>query len=101
MSLLSFCVFTHVCHGKVYCLEESGRQKDRALVDVQIKKWKYRKESYDYFIVYLLNRQRRKHTHTTPTHTFERILSLYIRARRILLASGAHLGAIASFIFRA
>jgi len=45
MSLLSFCVFTHVCHGKVYCLEESGRQKDRALVDVQIKKWKYRKES--------------------------------------------------------
>jgi hypothetical protein len=38
------------------------------LVGVQIKKWKYRKESEDYFIVYLLNSQRRKHTHTKPTH---------------------------------
>ena len=38
------------------------------MVCVKIKKWKYRKESEDYFIVHLLNRQRRKHTHTTPTH---------------------------------
>jgi len=45
MSLLSFSddVFTNACHCKVYLFGGLRKVKDRTMVDVQITKWKYRR----------------------------------------------------------
>jgi len=43
MSLLRFNVFSHVCHSYVYFHGEHGKQKVRRMVDVQITKYKYRR----------------------------------------------------------
>jgi len=43
MTFLSFYVFTHICHCKVYLFGGLSGHTEQMMVDVHIAKWRYRR----------------------------------------------------------